>query len=67
MDVCDLNREGWDRFGWRPVTCEGIILAERLHDWGRWAVPFFFQFTLAFASTEDLSQGSCLVLDTTCY
>jgi hypothetical protein len=45
----------------------GIILAEGLYDWGRWAVPPFFNYTLAFAlqlrkSTENLSQGNRLVL-----
>jgi hypothetical protein len=45
----------------------GIILAEGLHDWGMRTVPLF-SYTLAFAvqlrkSTENLSQGSRLVLD----
>jgi hypothetical protein len=46
---------------------EGIILAEGLHDWGMRAVPLF-SYTLAFSlqlrkSTENLSQGSRLVLN----
>jgi hypothetical protein len=53
--------EGLSDFG------EGIILAEGLHDWGMRAVPLF-SYTLAFAlqlrkSTENLSQGSRLVLN----
>jgi hypothetical protein len=60
MDVWELNPEGWDRFGWWPLRfwC-GIILAEGLHDWGRWAV-LILNCTLAFAlqlrkSTASLS------------
>jgi hypothetical protein len=40
----------------------GIILAEGLHDWGMRAVPLAFALQLR-KSTENLSQGSRLVLN----
>jgi hypothetical protein len=45
-----------------------MILAEGLHEWGRWAVPLF-SYTLVFAlrlrkSTGNLSELSRLALDT---
>jgi hypothetical protein len=43
------TQKGWNRFGWWPLWLgKENILAEGLHDWGRWTVPFFNQ-TLAFA------------------
>jgi hypothetical protein len=40
MCVWELNPEGWDTFGWKPLRRGGgIVLAESFHDWGRRAVP----------------------------
>jgi hypothetical protein len=69
MYVWELNPEGWDRFGCRPLWLMGgssWLRASMIEGGGTYS---FFSYTLAFRShlrkiTENLSRSRRLALDT---